>query len=837
MPHKCQEKVDLERLKIIASNFDDICEKNKIVFRDDNFEPLEMKAAKTKFFNFYKEHIVNEGTTTVQYNTAKHLKNGRLYAKNSLQSLPRKLRHTLAQNIYTDIDIVNCHPNLSARLMKSFNIDCTTLTTYNQKREEFLSLIMKRQGITREEAKTLIISICYGCGIDPDWCGELVDFYNDMRKLINKAHQYFPEEFKMATKLGKENNKASALSYKCQSLEREILEQMIRYCKKHKKTIGVLCHDGLMIEKGDTDFEIFIEKMGKEIGMKLSIKKMDEAIDLSGYTIKPFEIPSDEQEIKEEVIIIDKKSLLPNKVKIFRTDVYREKKVEWETTFCKILSPIRYVKTEYDGKLTYYTTRELNEAYCNEYLKMGKAYLPFLYYWLADPNIRTYDRIQFHPEPDCPPNIYNTYEGLYCDNLDETDYDPEVGQMGLSKFLELVRNNANDNEEIYQYIIKWVARKIQYPHLRNETAVFFKGLNGTGKTMLLKYIASMFGKYGTVMDDIRKLSSDFNEIVKNLLFLGWDDPKDDKDQTTKGLNSILTASTTQLNCKWMPLETIKVYFDMMGTLNKQKLFSFDGGERRYMIIRTSTRKSAFNIKQGEYWEEMVRYLSDTNTCVSTMIAVRNYLKSIGVSDFNPQRHKIITDDFISEKERQIDSVLAFLREKIEDGVYHLMSDEQKKDIWQHYKEWYSDSYPDTKYMKKKMSFYQELMTYAMPQKEYENNGNKFTNETFCMFSKKDNREYFRFDSSALTNYLYYHQIIKQTIEDGNEKIKSSAKQPPKPKSITELDKKIYPRCSSLVVMKYWDKTYGEVYDLDKDNPHHEKSFQKYVALKDASACA
>jgi hypothetical protein len=460
---------------------------------------------------------------------------------------------------------------------------------------------------------------------------------------------------------------------------------------------------------------------------------------------------------------------------------------------------------------------------------MGNKYLPFLFYWMADPKIRTYNRIQFHPEPNCPSYIFNTYEGLYCDNLDETEYDEEVGEIGLSKFIELVRNNSNDNEEIYRYIIKWLARKIQFPYLRSEMAVFFKGLNGTGKTMLLKYVAAMFGKYGIIIDDIRKLSTDFNEVIKQLLFLGWDDPKEDKDQTTKGLNSILTASTAQLNCKYMPLETIKLYFDMMGTLNKQKLFSFDGGERRYMIIRTSTRNSAFETKQDNYWGEMARYLDDKKICISTMIAVRNYLKSIDVVDFNPQRHKIITDDFIGEKERQIDNVLAFLREKIEDGAYHLMTEIQKKDIWAEYKDWYGDSYPETRYMKKKITFYQELLSYAISKKEYENNGNKFTNESFCMFIKKDNREYFSFDSSALTNYLYYHQIIKKSTENENIKVALSA---PKSVSIEELDKKIYPRTSNLELMKYWDKTYEEVYRLGKDNILHGKPFQKYVALKD-----
>lgn len=50
----------------------------------------------------------------------------------------------------------------------------------------------------------------------------------------------------------------------------------------------------------------------------------------------------------------------------------------------------------------------------------------------------------------------------------------------------------------------------------------------------------------------------------------------------------------------------------------------------------------------------------------------------------------------------------------------------------------------------------------------------------------------------------------------------------KQKTIKEQDETKYPRKG---LIKYWDKTYLEVYNIDKDNKHHPNHFKKYVVLK------
>ena len=59
------------------------------------------------------------------YKFSKTLKTyGRLFAQNSsLQGLPREIRNALAYNLYYDIDVSNCHPELLSQYCKKMVLD------------------------------------------------------------------------------------------------------------------------------------------------------------------------------------------------------------------------------------------------------------------------------------------------------------------------------------------------------------------------------------------------------------------------------------------------------------------------------------------------------------------------------------------------------------------------------------------------------------------------------------------------------------------------------------------------------------------------------------------
>ena len=70
---------------------------------------------------------------------------GRFYAEGqlSMQSLPREIREAISDDLYYDVDVKNCHPELLKQYCFNNNIECKRLKTYCKKRDEIINSICK----------------------------------------------------------------------------------------------------------------------------------------------------------------------------------------------------------------------------------------------------------------------------------------------------------------------------------------------------------------------------------------------------------------------------------------------------------------------------------------------------------------------------------------------------------------------------------------------------------------------------------------------------------------------------------------------------------------------
>ena len=83
-----------------------------------------------------------------------------------LQYLRQEIRHTLANGICTDIDIVNCHPVLLLQILQTKYNDYKQrfkgLYKYIKSRSEILDRVQSQYNVDRDTAKNLFIRILYG---------------------------------------------------------------------------------------------------------------------------------------------------------------------------------------------------------------------------------------------------------------------------------------------------------------------------------------------------------------------------------------------------------------------------------------------------------------------------------------------------------------------------------------------------------------------------------------------------------------------------------------------------------------------------------------------------
>jgi hypothetical protein len=255
---------------------------------DDTNDEEDEKKDKTETIikNYLKNSIIyNENQNIIKVNyKQKHKNIGRFFAKGSLslQSLPRKIRHTIAKEFYYDIDIVNCHPVILYQYCIKNKIDTPQLKEYIDDRDKILNEIIKINNITKEQAKILILKITNGADgehIKKSKCLFIRDYHDEIKK-IHELICKIPENEKYV-KIGKKNSEekngynknGSSVNVLLTDIENNILNCIIEYLK-NKNIINknvVLVFDGLMILKEDVKqpIEEIIKELEKEIKNKI----------------------------------------------------------------------------------------------------------------------------------------------------------------------------------------------------------------------------------------------------------------------------------------------------------------------------------------------------------------------------------------------------------------------------------------------------------------------------------------------------------------------------------------------------------------------------------------
>lgn len=229
-------------------------------------------------FSMYSTYFRKFGKNTVHY---KQSNMGRLKAL-GLQSMPRQWRHSISNEFYNDIDIVNAHPVILQFLCKILNQPCPMLDIYVDNRDEVLADISE----DRDKAKTIILKLTNGGGGPGvrEFKNQFLDSYmTEMQGIHNKFAEMFPDEFKthhtniINTKPEYKwnNSKASYMNIWLCRVENTILLTLHKLLGA--PTNAVLCFDGIMLDKSQSyDLKALEAGVKKSIGIdiKLAVKPM-----------------------------------------------------------------------------------------------------------------------------------------------------------------------------------------------------------------------------------------------------------------------------------------------------------------------------------------------------------------------------------------------------------------------------------------------------------------------------------------------------------------------------------------------------------------------------------
>lgn len=201
--------------------------------------------------------------------------------------------------------------------------------------------------------------------------------------------------------------------------------------------------------------------------------------------------------------------------------------------------------------------------------------------WLEHPDRRQYSGIVMAPNR-VNPDKYNRWKGF--------SVKPIRGSWKKMKD-HIFTIICSRNQELFDYVMGWLARMVQFPHMVGEVALVLQGGRGTGKGKLGNWICLLFGQHACHVTNGNHVTGDFNSHLQDCVFLFADEAfwAGDK-QAENILKSYITEPTIAISQKFMDLRTVKNMLHVLMASNNDWIVPAGVDERRYCVLKVSDER-------------------------------------------------------------------------------------------------------------------------------------------------------------------------------------------------------------------------------------------------------
>lgn len=189
---------------------------------------------------------------------------GRLYPKDDigLQAFPFDIRNPLLEKYYWDVDMVNCHYVILAKMADDWGLPTEAIHQYIDNRDAELAKVSS----VRKIAKTAFLKIAYGGNIklyddryDDDGVveGDMTLIRRIEKEMTSIVDRVWTEYKHLHSKVrGTNNPKFSLFANVLQNEEQKCLRAMDLYFQSKGRSMDVLIHDGGSVRKLEGETEL-----------------------------------------------------------------------------------------------------------------------------------------------------------------------------------------------------------------------------------------------------------------------------------------------------------------------------------------------------------------------------------------------------------------------------------------------------------------------------------------------------------------------------------------------------------------------------------------------------
>ena len=240
-------------------------------------------------------------------------------------------------------------------------------------------------------------------------------------------------------------------------------------------------------------------------------------------------------------------------------------------------------------------------------------------------------------------------------------------------------------EELFQWVLRWLAYPIQHPGAKMQTTIVVHGPQGTGKNMFFEVIMGIYGRYGRIIDQ-SAIEDKFNDWASRRLFLIADEvvARSDLYHVKNKLKALITGEWIRINPKNMAAYDERNHVNMVFLSNEAMPTIVEQDDRRHAVIWTPEKLSA------DFYTGLKAEIDSGGGA-----ALHHYLLHLDLGDFGPSSKPPMTDAKIELIDQSLDSpsrfVLAFEKGDIDGfpakNAPALLTPCLSQDFYELYGEW------------------------------------------------------------------------------------------------------------------------------------------------------
>lgn len=240
-------------------------------------------------------------------------------------------------------------------------------------------------------------------------------------------------------------------------------------------------------------------------------------------------------------------------------------------------------------------------------------------WWVQHPLRRQYETIVFAPSVEVPA-AYNLWRGFACDAI------PGDCQLYLDHLRE---NICRGKEELYHYLVRWLARAVQMPNCAGEVAVVLRGNRGTGKGFFVREFGRLWGRHFLQVSNSKHLVGNFNAHLRDAVLLFGDEAFYAGDKSHESvLKMLVTEELIPIEAKGVDVELSPNFTHIILASNADWVVPAGADERRFFVLEVGEDR-----KQDSTYFAKVRKQLDSGG----RQALLHYLLNLDLTGFDVRK--------------------------------------------------------------------------------------------------------------------------------------------------------------------------------------------------------